>query len=91
MAYEIRSVENVEIELSKIMKRDKALYAQILKKIAKIAEDPHNTGKWMHNIYAGVKEVHLFHGRFVLMFKIDDEQKVVSIINIEHHPESHGY
>ncbi len=91
MAYSIRPVENVEIELSKIMKRDKSLYVQILKKIAKIAEDPHNNGKWMRGTYAGVKEIHLLHGRFVLMFKIYDDEKVVSIINIEHHPEAHGY
>jgi len=91
VAYKIQPVETVEIELHKIMKRDKALYMQILKKIAKIAEEPHGSGKWMRDTYAGVKEVHLLHGRFVLMFKIDDERKVVSIVNIEHHPKSHGY
>lgn len=84
-------MENVEAELAKILNRDKALYREILKKLDKVAEDPHNSGKWMHGSYAGVKELHLMHGRYVLMFTIDDKEMIVSVIDIEHHPESHGY
>jgi mRNA-degrading endonuclease RelE of RelBE toxin-antitoxin system len=91
ISYKIRPVDSVETELSKLLKRDRALYLQILKKLDKIAEDPHNSGKWMHGTYAGVKEVHLMHGRFVLMFKIDDKDRIVSVVNFEHHPESHDY
>ncbi len=84
-------MDSVEIELFKLMKKDKSLYMQILKKLEKIAEDPHNSGKWMHGAYAGIKEIHLLHGRYVLMFRIDDNEMVVSIVNFEHHPEPHGY
>ncbi len=45
----------------------------------------------MRGAYVGVKEVHLMHGRYVLMFKIDDKEMVVSIVGLKHHPEAHGY
>lgn len=87
MKYTIRPVESVEVELANAEKRDKALYKQIIKKLDKIAENPYTVGKWMHGDYVGVREVHFMHGKYVLMFKIDDKESVISIVKLEHHPE----
>jgi mRNA-degrading endonuclease RelE of RelBE toxin-antitoxin system len=89
MSYQLRPVQRVEDELARLLKRDKVVYKQILKKLEKIAENPYTSGKWMHGGYAGIREIHLLHGRFVLMFKIDEKAQVVSLVNLEPHPEKY--
>ncbi len=89
MTYLVRPVESVEAELARLQKRDRALYYQLMKKLDKIAEAPYTAGKWMHGSYAGVREVHLMHGRFVLMFRVDDKEQIVSLVNLEHHPDKY--
>jgi YafQ family addiction module toxin component len=72
-------------KLKKILKKDKNLYEQILKKIYEIIksdEDIEHYKNLKHNLKDS-KRVHI--GSFVLVFKYDKEKDIVYFDDFDHH------
>ena len=89
MPYVLFQVESVTDSIKTLVKRDPALLKQLEKKIAEILENPYGAGKWMHGRYAGVREVHIYGKRFVLMYTVDETLKRVNLVKFEHHPKKY--
>lgn len=85
MAYTL-NLEEIKKELHKLYKRDRALYDRIEKKVDELLENPY-TGKPMENVLKGSWRVHI--GNFVLMYTIDEENKVVKFYKFQHHDKAY--
>lgn len=89
MPYSLFQVDSVTDSIKTLVKKDPALLRQLGKKIEEIRQNPYGVGKWMHGKYGGVREVHIYGKRFVLMYTIDEKIKQVNLVRFEHHPK--GY
>lgn len=86
MAYSLFQVDSVTDSIKVLTKKDPQLLRQLEKKLAQILENPYGIGKWMHGDYAGVREVHVYGKRFVIMYTIEESKKQVNFVRFEHHP-----
>lgn len=70
--------------LSKLSKRDKNLYEQVLAKISEIinSESLEHYKNLKHDL-SDFKRVHI--GHFVLVFKFDKNKNLISFEDFEHH------
>lgn len=66
-----------------MVKKDSTTYKRLLKVFDQLAENPQGIGKWMHGEYAMVRERHI--GHFVPKYTINDNAKVVTIVDYSHH------
>jgi mRNA-degrading endonuclease RelE of RelBE toxin-antitoxin system len=82
MAYSVSFEVGLEKELRKLYKRDRLLYDRIERKVNELLENP-RAGKPMENILKGSWRVHV--GHFVLMYVIDEPNRVVRFYKFEHH------
>lgn len=83
MPYELAIADSVRDRLRKMIKKDSVSYKRILKIFDQLAENPEGVGKWMHSEYAMVREKHI--GHFVLKYTINEKEKVVTIVDYDHH------
>jgi addiction module RelE/StbE family toxin len=83
MAYKLEIADSISEKLRKFVKKDSTTYNRLLKAFHRIQENPHGVGKWMHGEYAFVREIHISH--FVLKYTINDKDKVVTIVDYDHH------
>jgi len=89
MPYTLFQADSVSDSIKELAKRNPEILNQLEKKITQILQNPYGVGKWMHGKYAGVREVHIFSKRFVLMYTIDEKIKQVSLVNFVHHPKKY--
>jgi mRNA-degrading endonuclease RelE of RelBE toxin-antitoxin system len=82
MAYKISFPDDVSKVLKKLYKKDKLLYERIDKKVNEISLNP-KMGKPMESYLKGSWRVHI--GHFVLMYTIDERNRIVEFYKIEHH------
>ncbi len=82
MPYLVSFTGDMQEELGKLHKRDKALYRRIEKKVNELKENP-KMGKPMRTALKGSWRVHIRH--FVLMYTIDDIKNIVEFYKIENH------
>ncbi len=75
-----------EIFIKLVKKNPKQLQA-ITKKLEEIAENPHRF-KPLSNIMKGFRRVHF--GSFVLVYSIDEKNKVVVLEDYDHHDKIYG-
>jgi mRNA interferase RelE/StbE len=75
--------DDLQKDLDKLEKKNKALFEQIGKKILQIAENP-DLGKPLGNVLCGKKRSHV-GGSFVLIFKVDESRKLITFLSLEHH------
>ena len=80
--YDILFPDELERKLLKLRKKDPALYRRLFKKIVAIAQRPY-IGKPLRNVLKNRWRVHV--GSFVLIYKIDEENKVVKLLEFEHY------
>ncbi|MGI0141141.1 MAG: type II toxin-antitoxin system RelE family toxin [Candidatus Micrarchaeales archaeon] len=83
MTYEVHLADSVREKLRKIVKKDSLTYKRLVKLFNQLAENPYEVGKWMHSEYAGVRERHI--GHFVVKYVINDNAKMVTIVDYDHH------
>ena len=80
---------NIEKKLKSTLKRtckkDKKLYDAVMKKIEEIIKNPHHYKPLRYDM-KGLKRVHL-EKSFVLVFEIDEEEKMVRFLDLGHHDE----
>ncbi|MEK6876677.1 MAG: hypothetical protein AABX63_04645 [Nanoarchaeota archaeon] len=75
--------EEITKKLAKLRKKDPVEYSQVRKKMDLILEDPNHSYKFLTYDMKGLNRVHL--GHFVLVFKIDHQNKTVSFEDYDHH------
>ena len=78
--------EELVSRLKRLAKRDKKLYAAVQKKMAQIAENPY-LGKPLRGLLKGKRRVHV--GHFVLIYRIDEEEHRVILLEFAHHDEAY--
>ena len=75
--------EEIVKKLSKLKKKDPTEYSQVRKKMDSILADPDHSYKFLAHNMKGLNRVHL--GHFVVVFKIDHQNKTVSFEDYGHH------
>ena len=70
-------------ELAKLKKKGPLEYSQVRKKMDSILADPINDYKFLTHDMKGFNRVHL--GHFVLVFRINHQNKTVSFEDYDHH------
>lgn len=71
--------------LKKISKKDKRLFDVAMKKIEEISTNPQHYKPLRHDL-KGRRRVHL-EKSFVLIFRIDEKEKIVTFLDMRHHDE----
>ena len=75
--------EEITRKLAKLKKKDPVEYSQVRKKMDSILEDPNHSYKFLTHNMKGLNRVHL--GHFVLVFRVDNQNKTVSFEDYGHH------
>ena len=87
MAYSLEVAEELGKVFRKLAKKDKVTFLAIDKKVNEIILNP-NHYKPLRAPMQNKRRVHI-SGSFVLIFKIDEERKVVQLLEFEHHDKSY--
>jgi mRNA-degrading endonuclease RelE of RelBE toxin-antitoxin system len=80
--YELDIKPTLQKELWKLEKKDNKLYNRIIKKAIEICIDPHRF-KNLRNDMSDKNRIQF--GHFVLTYVIDDEKRVVTLDDFDHH------
>ena len=75
--------EKITKNLSKLKKKDPGHYDIVRKKIDWILNNPEHTFKFLHYTMKGINRIHI--GHFVLIFRIDDVNKIIYFEDYDHH------
>ncbi len=82
MSYAILYSEELEKAFQKFRKKDPALYTRLFKKIISIAQKPYQ-GKPLRNVLKNRWRTQI--GHYVLVYRIDEENKTIELIEFDHH------
>ena len=77
--------KKLKATLKKTYKKNRILYDAVMKKIEEIIKNPHHYKPLRYDL-RGLRRVHL-EKSFVLVFEIDEEEKMVRFLNLDHHNE----
>ncbi|MBU2634397.1 MAG: type II toxin-antitoxin system RelE/ParE family toxin [Nanoarchaeota archaeon] len=80
--YSLSVKPEVDKKFEKIRKKNSKQFKIILKKIEQVVKNPHHF-KPLRGDMHGVRRVHV--GSFVLTYEIDEEKKVITILDYDHH------
>ena len=86
--YDIELSNKIRKRIEKLQKRDPSHYKAVVAKIAEISENP-NIGKPLRKVLKGRKRIHI--GPFVLIYAVDDNNRIVTFLNFEHHDDAYKY
>ena len=75
--------EEITRKLAKLKKKDLTHYTIVRKKINQILESPEHSYKDLHYNMKGLQRVHI--GHFVLVFRIDEQEKIIYFEDYDHH------
>ena len=75
---------NVEATFRKMWRKDPVRFSQIEKKLRELAENP-EIGKPLKKPLKGFRRLHI--GHFVLMYKIDQKNEKITLVDYDHHDE----
>jgi YafQ family addiction module toxin component len=75
--------EEIAGKLAKLRKKDPVEYSQVRKKMDLILREPNHSYKFLAHDMKGFNRVHI--GHFVLVFRIDHDNKTVSFEDYDHH------
>ncbi len=87
MPYSLEVAKGLDKAFKKLAKKDKVTFEAINKKVAEITEDPYRY-KPLRALMQNKRRVHI-SGSFVLVFKIEEERKVVQLLEFEHHDKAY--
>lgn len=82
MAYTLVISEHLDKLFSKLAKKDKLQFDILNRKIHEILENP-QIGEPLTGNMAGQRSVHVRH--FVLVYEVLEKQKVVRLLDYDHH------
>lgn len=83
MSYSLEVAEDLNKIFYKLAKRDKVIFEAINKKVNEILINPYHY-KPLRAPMQNKRRVHITDS-FVLIFKIDEERKVVQLLEFDHH------
>jgi mRNA-degrading endonuclease RelE of RelBE toxin-antitoxin system len=83
MSYTDSYSEGIVKKLVKIKKKDSKHFSIIRKRMDGILREPHHSYKFLHHDMKGFNRIHI--GHFVLVFRIDHDNKKVSFEDYDHH------
>ena len=84
--YDIEIGDKLQRKLKKLQNKDTQYYNAIISKTVQIAEVP-QLGKPLRGVLKGKRRVHV--GPFVLIYKINENERVVTLIELEHHDDAY--
>ncbi len=80
--YELAIKPHADKIFKKLAKKDKEQLRRIERKIMQLLEEPY-LGKPLRRPLDGFRRVHV--GSFVIVYEIDEKNKVITIVDYEHH------
>jgi len=87
MTYNLEIPEHLDKLFYKISKKDNLQFEILSRKIKEILEDPYRFKPLTGNM-AGQRRVHIRH--FVLTYEILENEKIVRLLDYDHHDSIHG-
>ncbi len=87
MTYQVIADPQVQKRLRKIFKKDKSIYGHLKKKLVKLGQNP-EIGKPLKNVLKNKRRLHI--GSYVLIYKIDNENKVIKLLEFDHHDKAYN-
>lgn len=75
--------DEITRKLAKLKKKNPAHYEIVRKKMDWVLENPEHRYKDLHYSMKGISRIHI--GHFVLAFKIDNINKIISFEDYDHH------
>ena len=75
--------KNLKAKLKKMYKKNRKFYELVIKKIEEIIGNPHHYKPLRYDL-KGLRRVHIGKS-FVLIFEIDEENKIVKFLDLDHH------
>jgi len=81
--YTLAIKENLDKKFKKLQKKDKELLRVIEKKVRDILEDPYRF-KPLRKPLQNKRRVHI-GGSFVLIYEVNEEKKMVTLLDFDHH------
>jgi YafQ family addiction module toxin component len=83
MNYRLEVKESLDKRLKKLSKEDKEMLRLIYRKVQDILEDPHRF-KPLRQPMQNKRRVHI-GGSFVLVYEIDERNRIVTLLAFDHH------
>lgn len=80
--------EEITKKLAKLKKKYPGQYSQVRKKMDSILSEPTHSYKFLAHDMKGLNRVHL--GHFVLVFRVNHQNKTISFEDYEHHDKIYG-
>lgn len=87
MTYQVIADPPVQKRLGKIFKTDRKTYEQLKKKLVELGQNP-EIGKPLRNVLKNRRRLHI--GSFVLIYKIDNENKIIKLLEFDHHAKAYN-
>ncbi len=81
--YKLAIKESLDKKFKKLQKKDKKMLQLIDRKVQDILEDPHRF-KPLRKPLQNKRRVHI-GGSFVLIYEINEEEKIVTLLDFDHH------
>jgi YafQ family addiction module toxin component len=81
--YQLAIKEKLDKKLKKLQKKDKEMLRLIERKVQDILEDPYRF-KPLRKPLQNKRRVHI-GGSFVLIYEINEKEKVVTLFDFDHH------
>lgn len=81
--YRLAIKESLDKKLKKLQKKDKEMLYLIDRKVQDILNDPHRF-KPLRKPLQNKRRVHI-GGSFVLIYEISEEDKIVTLLDFDHH------
>ena len=83
MTYLIEIQPLADKKLKKIYTKNQQVYFSVIKKLDEIVNNPHSY-KNLRGPLKGIKRVHI-EKSFVLLFVVDYNREIISVIDFDHH------
>ncbi|GMT46700.1 MAG: YafQ family addiction module toxin [bacterium] len=81
--YDLAVKESLDKKFRKLKKKDRGMLASIDKKVQDILDDPYRF-KSLKKPLQNKRRVHVW-GSYVLIYEINEEKKLVTLLDFEHH------
>jgi len=81
--YKLAVKENLDKKFKKLQKKDKEMLRLIERKVRDILEDPYRF-KPLRKPLQDKRRVHI-GGSFVLIYEVNEEEKIVTLFDFDHH------
>lgn len=85
--YSLDIKSGIDRKLSKISKKDKKLFNAIANKLEEVRTNPHHY-KPLRKPMQHLRRIHIL-GSFVLIFSIDETEKIIILQDIAHHDDAY--